>query len=352
MARWLIVGDSPSHVVGRLAQGLAAAHPELVELVYSHGTPSFHLLRLIRRFDGVFWADQVRSRSLAWFVDRPQVVWVHHVTDDLRRTTQRLLNWSDGVVTSSLSWQQELRTMTGQEVRLLPYFLPDAWRAQEDAAVARAALGIPADLFIVGYSGKATADRSGRKGTDVLAAVLDSLRELNGVGALLIGPGWETLCDAAARRGLPVHHRVFQTADETRIAYAAMNVLLITSRIEGGPCTLLEAMSQGIPAVTTNVGHVPELVRSGENGWIVASEPGSFVEVLRDLKERGVPGAVRAAARDTAATRMASAVLPRIGLDRVIQDAAASFHSRRGRLHRVMRGALAHLGRAAMVFAR
>ena len=52
--------------------------------------------------------------------------------------------------------------------------------------------------------------------------------------------------------------------------YNGLDVIAVTSRHEGGPLPLIEAMAAGCFPVSTDVGIVPELVRSGENGLIVA----------------------------------------------------------------------------------
>src|SRR5204863_8637393 len=51
-------------------------------------------------------------------------------------------------------------------------------------------------------------------------------------------------------------------------AYHGVDVCLVTSRQEGGPKALLEAMATGVPLVTTRVGQATELVVDGENGLL------------------------------------------------------------------------------------
>ncbi|WP_026729267.1 glycosyltransferase family 4 protein [Flavobacterium denitrificans] len=46
------------------------------------------------------------------------------------------------------------------------------------------------------------------------------------------------------------------------------NVFLMTSQREGGPTSVLEAMLIGAPVVSTHVGIVPEVITSGNNGFI------------------------------------------------------------------------------------
>lgn len=51
--------------------------------------------------------------------------------------------------------------------------------------------------------------------------------------------------------------------------YASLNILVISSTMEGIPLTALEAMRHGIPVVSTRVGGIPEIIEDGLNGLIV-----------------------------------------------------------------------------------
>jgi hypothetical protein len=51
--------------------------------------------------------------------------------------------------------------------------------------------------------------------------------------------------------------------------YNSLDVIAVTSRHEGHPMPLLEGMAAGCFPVTTDVGIVPEVIRHGENGYIV-----------------------------------------------------------------------------------
>jgi glycosyltransferase involved in cell wall biosynthesis len=57
----------------------------------------------------------------------------------------------------------------------------------------------------------------------------------------------------------------------------------VTSRQEGGPKAVLEAMASGTPLVTTRVGQAAELVADGENGLLADVDD---VDALVDAVER------------------------------------------------------------------
>jgi glycosyltransferase involved in cell wall biosynthesis len=61
--------------------------------------------------------------------------------------------------------------------------------------------------------------------------------------------------------------------------YQEVDLLVMTSDWEGSPNVALEAMSSGLPVVTTNVGGAAEVVRDGETGFVC--DPGAE-EKMRD----------------------------------------------------------------------
>jgi glycosyltransferase involved in cell wall biosynthesis len=140
-----------------------------------------------------------------------------------------------------------------------------------DTSVARKTLDVPNDAFVVGFAGKATSDHDGRKGVDVLCRVLARLPESTGrpVHVVLTGPGWELLREESRFSGLFWHHYPFLPRPKMVAFYNALDVYLVTARAEGGPVPLLEAMSCGVPVVTTQVGTALDFILDGDNGLTV-----------------------------------------------------------------------------------
>jgi glycosyltransferase involved in cell wall biosynthesis len=83
-------------------------------------------------------------------------------------------------------------------------------------------------------------------------------------------------------------------------------VFTLSSRHEGLPISLLEAMALGLPPVVTDVGGVTEVVEDGRTGLVVpAGDPGalaaSYVRLARSADDRhrlGQAAAGRAAEFD------------------------------------------------------
>ena len=69
--------------------------------------------------------------------------------------------------------------------------------------------------------------------------------------------------------------------------FAAADGFVLSSRNEGCPNVLLEALVSGCPVVATRVGHVPALVTDGENGTLVpAGDAAALTQALAGLLDR------------------------------------------------------------------
>ncbi|MFA6797459.1 MAG: glycosyltransferase family 4 protein [Candidatus Paceibacterota bacterium] len=78
------------------------------------------------------------------------------------------------------------------------------------------------------------------------------------------------------------------------------SILFISSRYEGFSLSLIEGMSQGLIPVAYSVGVVPEIIRNGENGYIVSSQTEAIEKVQEilndeDLRERMSNEAIKTA---------------------------------------------------------
>ena len=87
---------------------------------------------------------------------------------------------------------------------------------------------------------------------------------------------------AAASRWVTFEGAVNQ--DRIRDFYAMADAFCIPSFAEGLPIVLMEAMAMEIACVTTNINAIPELIRDGVDGLLVApSDLDALVEALRSL---------------------------------------------------------------------
>lgn len=58
------------------------------------------------------------------------------------------------------------------------------------------------------------------------------------------------------------------------------DLLMLPSNYEGLPIVIIEAMSMGKPVVASNVGGISEIVKNGENGFVLENDAKSFCEKI------------------------------------------------------------------------
>lgn len=75
--------------------------------------------------------------------------------------------------------------------------------------------------------------------------------------------------------------------DDVSKFYSAFDIFVLTSKNEGTPVSMIEAMASGIPAVSTNVGGVPDLLYARRGGYLVDNfNKEEFVRKLNMLATR------------------------------------------------------------------
>lgn len=139
-------------------------------------------------------------------------------------------------------------------------------------------LGIPEDTLCIGLFHKdgqgwgAGDEPKLPKGPDVFVKAMAHLSERTPVVALIPGPARGYVKRKLQEHGIPAkaHGRVSQR--ELVSWHYAADVYMISSREEGGPAGLLEAMATGTPVVSTRCGMAPDLILHGENGFLAEVE--------------------------------------------------------------------------------
>ncbi len=109
---------------------------------------------------------------------------------------------------------------------------------------------------------------------------LRSQTTLNFVGE---GPLREPLSREIQQRGLDKQVNLPGHSDDVPELMRQATLLVLSSRWEGMPNVVLEAMANGLPVVATDVDGVRELVTPGRTGWLApAQDPSSLAEAIAE----------------------------------------------------------------------
>lgn len=166
--------------------------------------------------------------------------------------------------------------------------LPNAWSSKPllDRSAARASLRVVDGRPLIGWVGRLTRE----KGADLFVEALALIPHRNWQ-ASIVGDGRErrALELQAVRLGIADQVTWHGMLSDAAAIYPAFDCWVLSSRTEGTPIALFEAMAAHVPAVVTAVGGVPDVV-SGSEALVVGTEnpaaiAGAIAEVLAKPEE-------------------------------------------------------------------
>jgi glycosyltransferase involved in cell wall biosynthesis len=166
------------------------------------------------------------------------------------------------------------------------------------------------------------------KGQDVLVRALAE-PELAAIGAVGViagdaypGEVAPDIAALAARLGVANRVRLLGFVSDPRPVLASVDVVAVPStRPDPLPNSALEALAAGVPVVAAAHGGLPEIVRDGATGLLVA--PGDHVALARALRRLADDPAERRRMGEAAAADAHA----RFGIDRMLDEVEAVYRS-------------------------
>ncbi len=262
----------------RLADLLATHRPDVV---HTHG-----------------YRGDIQGGAVARRLGLPTVTTVHGFTGGgwknrlYERLQRRAFRRFSAVVAVSrpLGAQLAAAGIAAERIHVIPNAAPATAAGALDRAAARHAFGLPLGAFVLGWVGRLSPE----KGPDLLIEAL--ARTAPGIEAVVIGDGAAggSLARMAESRGIGPRIHWRGLVPEAARLFAAFDCFVLSSRTEGTPMVLFEAMATGVPIVATAVGGVPDVVSERE-AILVPPEPSALAEAIARI------AAEPDAARDRAA---------------------------------------------------
>jgi glycosyltransferase involved in cell wall biosynthesis len=264
---WWIIGEMGEQIIARFGdkydfyfvpEGIFERRPELLRAFL----PAVDAIHCLNESSIELFRD-LKPETLP-----PIATWIHHVTE-WSPQHQLAAERSAALTVCTESWQRDIapRVPAHLPITVVPHGVDlDFFRRRK---VPQGTFGIPPNRFVIGFIGTKGSDRDrGRKGTDTLLEVIRrSAAMLPDLHVVLGGPGWESELEGLRSLGVSASATGYIPKPDLPLLYSALDVYLMTSRVEGGPCTVFEAMACGTPVVATRVGAVPDLIVSGVNGY-------------------------------------------------------------------------------------
>lgn len=165
------------------------------------------------------------------------------------------------------------------------HLLRNAWVGMEeplDRTVALERLNLDGSRFQIGWVGRLSRE----KGLDVLLDALPHLADMP-LELTVLGDG---------RERAPLQARVERSDFAPRVNWVgvvpgaarllgAFDALVLSSRTEGTPMILFEAMAAGVPIVATRVGGVPDVVTEAEARLVPPEDPTALAAAVRAVRD-------------------------------------------------------------------
>ena len=144
---------------------------------------------------------------------------------------------------------------------------------------ARRKLGLDREAMVAGWVGRLSSE----KGADVMLdafSLCDRSWRLSMIGD---GPQRERLLEQAARLGIGERVTWHGAISRAGTILAAFDAFVLSSRTEGTPIVLLEAMHAGVPIVATTVGGVSDVVSPDQALLVPPENPSRLARALGEL---------------------------------------------------------------------
>jgi UDP-glucose:(heptosyl)LPS alpha-1,3-glucosyltransferase len=148
---------------------------------------------------------------------------------------------------------------------------------EDDARAMRRSLGVAAGRLVVAFVGSEWE----RKGLEPL------------IRALALTSGWELVVagegdrsryeDLADSLGVGASVRWLGVCSDIQLVYALADAFALPSSYETFSLVTFEAAASGLPILATPVNGVRELIKDGQNGFLIGREPGDIAERLTQL---------------------------------------------------------------------
>jgi glycosyltransferase involved in cell wall biosynthesis len=314
VTRWVYhLPESRAADPGRFLAELAAAHG-VQGVVISSSAEGYRALPAFKQ-RGLWTADIVHNTAPEGHLDRS----IRFDRDlDIHFACGR--QQADALRNATGATESRIRTVWNG-VDATGEFNPARYEARREAL--RAEFGLEAGDVVLVYVGRLSIEK------DVplfVAAVSEVVRRHPGlrVRALVAGDGPELLQveQAIEREGLWNEVRLLGDFRRVPEILAVSDYMLLTSKTEGSPISILEAMSLKLVVMSTAVGNVPEVIEDGVHGFVIdGRDPASFADRF-DASMRDPDGEkrMRGAARRTILERFDEPVM--LGAYAEVFDAA------------------------------
>lgn len=282
--------SSPRQFDERWARRISRVITRMVQLVSAlRKDRSIRIVHINTSYDSKAIVRDSMFLLAARFLRRKAVLQIHSavVSDSVPGAVEWLARTcfplSDRILVFSQEDRKSIMTFVpGENIVLFPNAVNVGEFRLKDRSL-KQELGIPEDGKIVLFLSRLI---RGKGGYDLIESIPAVAEKCGNAYFLFVGDGPEREGMKAACRETGIEYRVRfpgRLEDRNLIRAFSCSDLFVLPAIhqEGMPMAILEALAAGLPIVSTPKGAIPEIIRDGINGFLVAPRnPGQIAEKI------------------------------------------------------------------------
>ena len=311
IAKYLAKRGHEVHVITTLDEGLPKENMEEGFYVHQIFLRKIRFLGVISFWLKIFWhlkkikPDIVHVQSVGIgipaflskkILEKPYIVWGRgsdiYLPDKFTKSISKLvLKNADAVIALTGDMKKKMQKFCDKDISVIPNGIDLERFSNLSKEDIRKKLKIKEDEKVIIFVGTLRPV----KGVKYLIKAMKIISPKNAnTRLMLVGDGDERGNLEKLVKGLSLEEYVKfvgKVPNEKVPEYmAASDVFVLPSLSEGFPVTVLEAMASGVPIIATNVGGLPEIIKDGENGFLVEPKnPEKIAEkVLLILEDDGL----------------------------------------------------------------
>jgi glycosyltransferase involved in cell wall biosynthesis len=259
---------SPKHDLRAVRELTGACGRERIDVIHAHSSKAGAIATVVGKLAGV----PTLYSPHAWSFQRELSPTAEHAYVAVERMLARRHAQVIAVADVEREEAERRHVLPAARVELINTGLRDTELPSRETA--REQIEVDPETFAVGWVGRAGPQKRPEQ-LPMLA------RELEG-DAVFVALGYGIPGTDIARELEGVGGRVARSVTPETV-YAATDAVAVTSRWEGAPLVVLEAMRAGLPVVAYDIGGVREQVEHGVTGYLV--EPGNAAALAGRLRE-------------------------------------------------------------------
>lgn len=232
-----------------------------INMLHTHGYRSNIIGALAAKITGI----PSISTCHGW-IDNTRALRLYNQLDKI------FLRLSDKIIVVSHQIQSELikRGLRAKSIEVLPNAI-EAKKYENisrQRSVKRDKLGFDDKVPIIGSVGRLSSEKGYNYLLQACSVVVKKMPTLK---IIIVGDGPERTFLKKLAQNMGLGKAVFFTGFLERIEdwLSIMDIFVISSKTEGSPLVLLEAMAAGLPVIATKVGEIPNILTHHQNGILI-----------------------------------------------------------------------------------